>query len=343
MTSPLVSVCIANFNGEGVLPDCIDSVLEQQGDIAVEILVHDDASTDSSIELLASRYPRDRHPEIRLLESDQNVGFCVSNNRLVENARGKYILLLNNDAALAPDALSTLLRAAEQQSPPGILTLPQIDWESGQLVDRGCLLDPFYNPIPNLDPRRKDVAYVIGACLWAPKRLWNEVGGFPEWFESIGEDLQLCCRARLQGNTVQVTTSSHYRHHQGISFGGNKIRESRLSTTFRRRRLSERNKTYALILCTPLSRIWFILPTHLTLLAAEGAALTLVKRDLTVWKEIYGNVFSSVYRNHCRLMEERKHIQQARTATATEYARSFLWLPRKLQMLFRHGLPRLTR
>ena len=36
---------------------------------------------------------------------------------------------------------------------------------------------------------------VIGACLWIPQGLWTELGGFPEWFESIAEDMYLCCRA----------------------------------------------------------------------------------------------------------------------------------------------------
>ncbi len=44
--APLVSVCIANFNGMGVIDDCLRSVLEQEGHIPLEILVQDDASSD---------------------------------------------------------------------------------------------------------------------------------------------------------------------------------------------------------------------------------------------------------------------------------------------------------
>ncbi len=54
---PVCSVCIANFNGETLLEACLDSVIEQQGGIAFEILVHDDASTDGSLDLLRTRYP----------------------------------------------------------------------------------------------------------------------------------------------------------------------------------------------------------------------------------------------------------------------------------------------
>ena len=251
---PVCSVCIANYNGEQVLKDCIESVLAQEGGVPFEIIIHDDASTDDSCAWIKSEYPSDRFPQITLLESKDNVGFCVSNNRMVAEAQGEYILLLNNDAALAPDAISTLLAAAKAQPKQGILTLPQIDWQTDTLVDRGCLLDPFYNPVPNLDPTRTDVAMAIGACLWLPRNLWLALGGFPEWFESIAEDLMLCCQARLWGYPVQVAAKSYFRHRQGASFGGNRVDDNRLLTTYRRRRLSERNKTYVMIMCTPALR-----------------------------------------------------------------------------------------
>ena len=144
--APACSVCIANYNGAHMLAECLDSVLAQQTDASIEIIVHDDASTDGSVAFL-----RERYPQVEVLASDENVGFCIGNNRMVAHARGEYVLLLNNDAALFTDALATLLAAASAQPAAGILTLPQYDWESGEIVDRGCLLDPFYNPVPNLD------------------------------------------------------------------------------------------------------------------------------------------------------------------------------------------------
>ena len=91
-------------------------------------------------------------------------------------------------------------------------------------------------------PGRREVAMVIGACLFLPRSLWADLGGFPEWLESIGEDLYLCCVARLRGRSVKVTGASGYRHRQGASFGGNRATAQGLQTTFRRRYLSERNK-----------------------------------------------------------------------------------------------------
>jgi len=331
---PVCSVCIANYNGINLLTDCLESVLAQQGGLSIEIIVHDDASTDASVALL-----REKYPQVELLVSTQNMGFCISNNRMVAHARGKYILLLNNDAALSPDALQTLTRETGQQQRQGILTLPQYDWESGTLVDRGCMLDPFYNPVPNTELKRHDVAMVIGACLWIPRKLWIELGGFPEWFESVAEDLYLCCRARLAGHSVQVTQASYYRHRQGLSFGGNRAGEGGLATTYRRRRLSERNKTSAMLVCTPTAAVWPLLALHMVGLALEGLFVTVAKRDLRPWREIYGSAIRSTFTAMSNLRALRQNVQLQRQVTSCGYLRGFVLLPQKLRMLKRHGIP----
>lgn len=334
---PVVSVCIANYNGEHLLVDCIDSVLAQDGDAAIEIIVHDDASSDASVRLL-----REHYPQVELLASDHNVGFCIANNRMVEVARGQYILLLNNDAALFRDAIATLLAQASAQQSEGILTLPQYDWQDGALVDRGCLLDPFYNPVPNLDAERNHVAYVIGACLWIPRELWHDLGGFPEWMESIAEDMYLCCHARLRGLSVRVTRTSGYRHRQGTSFGGNRVHSQRLRPTWRRRRLSERNKTLVLTMCTPAPLIYGLLPLHCALLAVEGILLTLLSTDSRILREVYAPAALSPIRYRKRLSGMRRDMQGSRTVSRMDYCRGFRLLPYKLILLLRHGLPRFS-
>jgi GT2 family glycosyltransferase len=331
---PRCSICIANYNGEQLLVDCLDSVFGQQCDVNFEVIVHDDASTDGSVALL-----RDRYPQVELLASEENVGFCISNNRMVEHARGEFVLLLNNDAALFPDALATLLTAANAQTSHGILTLPQYDWTTEVLVDRGCLLDPFYNPVPNLDPARSDVAMTIGACVFLRRSLWHELGGFPEWMESIGEDIYLCCMARLRGIHVHALDTSGYRHRQGSSFGGNRVHAGRMNTTYRRRRLSERNRTFALVIFTPTPVAWLLLGIHLAVLALEGTAIGLLRWDRKLFSEVYLSAFTSLYREQARLRELRAGIQCSRIATVRNFLSCFTPVPRKIVMLLRHGLP----
>ncbi|MHB9022006.1 MAG: glycosyltransferase family 2 protein [Halothiobacillus sp.] len=337
----LVSVCIANYNGEAVLIDCIESVLAQRGEIPTEIIIHDDASTDASLELIKTQYPATQYPHIRVIESAENVGFCISNNRMVEVAQGEYILLLNNDAALAPDALKTFFYAAEKQIPKGVLGLPQFDWETGKLVDQGYFLDPFYNPVPNFDTTVQDVAMIIGACFWIPRTLWQELGGFPAWFESIAEDTYLCCRARLAGYPVQVVQGSHFRHRQGASFGGNGVRENKLITTYRRRRLSEINKTYVMLLCSPPFRLALTLPLHILLMTVEGGVISIINRDFSPWRIIYAPLLTDVWKFRMEILAGRLSVQSTRVASACEFSRAFRFVPRKIIMLIKHGFPRI--
>jgi len=334
-TTPTFSVCIANYNGEAMLHDCIQSILNQSGDHTTEIIVHDDASTDASLRVLA------QFEQVIVIESAENVGFCVANNRMAERARGDYVLLLNNDAALLPDALSALRETIGSTAVTGIATLPQCDWVTGKLVDRGCLLDLFYNPIPNMDSSRADVAMVIGACLLMRREDWVILGGFPVWFESIAEDLYLCCLARLRGWPIRVAARSGYRHRQGASFSGERESPQSPTSTFRRRRLSERNKTYSMIICTPTVLIWPLLLLHLLLLLAEGFLLACLRAKPRIFSEIYWGALYSCIGNVSRLRGLRKRVQQSRTTTAREYFRPFRVFPFKLRLLFARGLPRI--
>jgi GT2 family glycosyltransferase len=331
---PVISVCIANYNGIAVIDDCIQSVLGQRGAFLTEILVHDDASTDGSAD-----YVRANYPSVKLIPSECNVGFCIANNRMSAAASGQYLLLLNNDAALYPDALQTLVAEANRIGMPAILTLPQYDAKSGEIVDRGCLLDPFFNPVPNLNPKRTDVAMVIGACLWIPKSLWDELEGFPEWFESIAEDMYLCCRARLAGYPVQVLTISGYRHWQGKSFGGNKIEGGRMVTTYRRRALSERNKTFVMLVTLSPMLLILILPMHVIALFLEATFLTISKLSTTPCSEIYAPLLPELFRNQAKLRNLRRAIRWRQTLGNSNFIVPFHWIPWKVQMLLKHGIP----
>jgi GT2 family glycosyltransferase len=335
MSAPLlVSVCIANYNGMDVIDDCIRSVQAQLGDIAVEILVHDDVSTDASVSHIQEHYP-----QAKLIISESNVGFCIANNRMAALAQGQYLLLLNNDAALYPDALQELLAEANNIGKPAILTLPQYDATTGVMVDRGCLLDPFFNPVPNLDPKRVEVAMVIGACLWVPKDLWKELEGFPEWFGSIAEDMYLCCRARLAGYAVRALSVSGYRHWQGKSFGGGKAAAGRLQTTIRRRALSERNKTFVMILSNPIFLLTALLPLHLVVLNLEGLVLSVLTQNWQVWRQVYAPLLKDIWCNRGALKQLRQSVQTMRRAPLLDWLGAFVMYPRKVALLIKYKMP----
>ncbi len=180
---------------------------------------------------------------------------------------------------------------------------------------------------------------VIGACLFLSRTLWSQLGGFPEWLESIGEDLYLCCQARLRGFPVQVAAHSGYRHRQGASFGGNRVSGGQLQTTYRRRVLSERNKTYTLIVMTPGLFVWPLLALHLAALTIEGVVLSLLKRERTIWNKIYWPSITAPFRAWGLLSKQRRHEQTLRSVGLAQYLRTTRIYLRKLSLLWRHGAP----
>jgi GT2 family glycosyltransferase len=332
--NPVCSVCIANYNGIDVIEAAVKSVLAQDCDFLVEIIIHDDASTDGSVD-----YIREKFPEVNLITTDDNVGFCISNNRMAAQAKGKYILLLNNDAALFPNALRSLHDHAIKQDRAGILGLPQYDVITGNLIDFGNRLDLFLNTIPNLNSNKYEVGIVIGACLWLPRWLWTELGGFLEYFHSLGEDIYLCCLARLRGYEVKTIQSSGFWHRVGSSLGGGKIVKNKLSTSKRRRSLSERNKSYVIILTYPPLLFYVIFPLHILLLIFEGVALSAVKKDPSLWRSIYWQCLKSQWCNRHLLYRMRQRIQSRRRISTLKFLAPFVFVHQKLRMLIKHGLP----
>ncbi len=336
MNPPVCSVCIANYNGIEVIGPCLESVLNQEGNIPIEIIVHDDASSDGSME-----YIQDHFPDVMIIPSEENVGFCVSNNRMVDKAKGEYILLLNNDAVLHSDALKTLYEYAEQLSRPSILGLPQYDMLTGDLRDMGLFLDPFLNPIPNKDPKKTDVGMVIGACMWMPRNLWHELGGFPEWFEYLAEDTYLCCIARLMGYSVIVIPRSGYDHWVGRSLGGAQVHNNKLITTYRSRFHSEKNKMFVLFICYPLPLLLIVFPLDIVLLTVEGIVLSIFKNDFYPLKYIYLEAIGQLWYRKTQLLRYRRHVQKNRSISLKVFVKPFVGYPYKLWLLLRHGVPEL--
>lgn len=335
-TQPLISVCIANFNGEELLDECLASVYAQELAEPVEILVHDDASTDGSVALL-----HECHPRVDVVTSNENVGYCVSNNRLAQRARGEYLLLLNNDATLRPGALKALLRAARAARAMDVFTLAQYDWLSGALVDRGVRLDFLYTPIPNHAACCTRLAYVQGACLCIRRDAWNRLGGFPAWMGSNAEDVYLCLLARLHGGDIRVAEGSGYDHRQGTSFGGNRLTGGRLQTSYRRRYLSERNRACALLVCTPTWLAWPWLAVVLAVLVVEGLVVGLITLDAKIWTRIYLPAVLGVLRLLPTTCRARRQAQAGRGMGLCKYVQLFDCVPQKLRMLVKHGLPKL--
>ena len=109
----MISVIIPVYNVEDYLYVCINSVLKQSYD-NFEIICINDASTDSSLEIL--EYFAQKDSRVKIIKNESNMGPGYSRNNGLDVAQGKYIAFLDGDDWLAPDALEILVNKAEQDN-----------------------------------------------------------------------------------------------------------------------------------------------------------------------------------------------------------------------------------
>lgn len=216
--APQVSVVIVSFNTRDLLRKCIECLKREAGGVFHETIVVDNASCDGSADMIASQFP-----DVRLIRSETNLGFASANNRGFAIARGSYIVLLNSDAFLGPDALPLSVRHMEKNLTVGL--------GGGRLVGR----DGFWQPAARMFPSplneflmmsglaanyprsrllgRADrtwadpseaaaVDWVPGAYSIVRKDILDQVGYFDERFFLYYEEVDLCRRITAAGYEI---------------------------------------------------------------------------------------------------------------------------------------------
>ena len=110
-----LSVVIVSLNTRDVLRECLETLAIASAGLAVQTIVVDNGSTDGSQQMLQADFPA-----VLLLQSAENLGFGRANNLAFEHARGRYIVLLNSDAFLSPDALRLSIHHMDAQPDAGL-------------------------------------------------------------------------------------------------------------------------------------------------------------------------------------------------------------------------------
>jgi N-acetylglucosaminyl-diphospho-decaprenol L-rhamnosyltransferase len=98
-----ISIIVVNLNTCDLLHACLASVYADGSPLRKEVIVIDNGSTDGSVEMVTREFP-----DVRLVKNTTNEGFARPNNVGMQMAMGRYLFLLNSDAALQPGALGKL-------------------------------------------------------------------------------------------------------------------------------------------------------------------------------------------------------------------------------------------
>ncbi|MEA2397615.1 MAG: hypothetical protein QOK25_1171, partial [Thermoleophilaceae bacterium] len=120
----LISYCVVNTNGRELLLRCLDAIdRTHPPELRREVLVLDNASDDGSAEAVRARDGDD----LRLIELDRRTGKAENDSTLLRAARGRYALLLNEDAELQPGATAALVDALERDPRAGAAAAQLLD------------------------------------------------------------------------------------------------------------------------------------------------------------------------------------------------------------------------
>lgn len=201
--SPLFSVIILNWNGRHLIEECLGSVLSQDFR-DFEAIVVDNGSTDGSVEYLEERWGGD----VRIVALPTNRGFAGGNNAGIRVARGRYVVLLNNDTAVDPDWLAALSRAIWRHPDAGMFTPKILNYFRRDEIDNtGHVIYPDGLARGRHRLEKDDGRFdEEGEALWPSgcagvykKAMLDEIGLLDETFFAYGEDVDLGLRARWAG------------------------------------------------------------------------------------------------------------------------------------------------
>lgn len=231
-----VAIIILSYNVAPLLRQCLASLSAATAELAAEVIVVDNRSTDASVPMVRREFPG-----VRVIESPYNGGFSFGNNLALAEIGGRpvpprYVLLLNPDTVVPPGAIRRMLDYMDGAIDVGA-SGPRLVLPSGAL-DLACRrgfpspMVSFYHMVglSRLFPRSRrfaryrmtflpedsvaEVDSVVGACMLVRSEILQQVGLLDEEYFMYGEDLDWAYRIKRAGWRVVYNGSVTVVHHK---------------------------------------------------------------------------------------------------------------------------------
>jgi hypothetical protein len=219
----LFSIIILNWNGRHLLEECLDSV-SSQSFRDFEAIVVDNGSADGSVDWLKDRWG----DAVSTVALPSNLGFAGGNNAGIRVARGRYVILLNNDTAVDPGWLAALADAVRRHPDVGMFTPKILNYYRRDEIDNtGHLIYPDgmargRHRLEKDDGRFDEEGEVLspsGCAGCYERRMLDEIGLLDDGFFAYGEDVDLGLRARWAGWTCTYVPSAVVYHKYSATSG----------------------------------------------------------------------------------------------------------------------------
>ncbi|MEN6330121.1 MAG: glycosyltransferase family 2 protein [Methanobacterium sp.] len=201
---PEFSVIILNYKNADLTAKCVDYLMKASDEAKIDIeTIIVDNSAKQTARMLEKLLPE----KVKIIPNQENLGFSKANNQGISVSRGKYVLLLNNDAFVNNDVLRTGIRFLDENPDCGIWA-PRLEGEDGtyQMTSarlpslKGLIIeyllfrsyDRYADSESWEEPRKVDA--VIGAFMLIPRRVIETIGMLDEDFFFTVEDIDYCFR-----------------------------------------------------------------------------------------------------------------------------------------------------
>ena len=223
---PAASIVVLTCNQLPVTRLCVESLFRHTRDF--ELILVDNGSTDGTVAYLQEL--ASRHPNVRLILNRRNLGFPAGCNQGMAAARGRYVVLLNNDTVVSEGWLEGLIAAA-QADMVGIVgprtnriigpqMVPSVSYDPDSLQG----FDAFVRAWREEHGRVLPVHRVIGFCMLIRREVLDRIGGLdPAFGTGNFEDDDYCIRAQLAGFRVAVADGVFIHHFGSVTFREQRI------------------------------------------------------------------------------------------------------------------------
>lgn len=227
-----LSIIIVNLNTKDLTVGCIRSIEKFAKDLPFEVLLTDNGSNDGSVE--AFKKIKDEpywRNKFTLILNDNNTGYAKANNQGIRRAKGKYILLLNNDTVVHPNALQNLVKFADKTPDAGVIGSKLLNIDD--TLQMSCYHFPtianaikeyWFNQkglFEKFAPNTKKpvtVDSVVGAAFLITPEAKKRVGILDERYFAYFEDIDYCRQTWKQGLKVYYLPDSVITHYHGATF-----------------------------------------------------------------------------------------------------------------------------
>lgn len=208
-----ISIIVVAHNVKDLVDECLHHVKESSDTLSKEVIYVDNGSTDKTVELIKEKYPT-----TQIIKSQTNLGFIGANNLGYDQAKGKYILLLNSDAFLGKETLKNLTSFMECSPNCGVIGSQAVDgkgqflpsarnfptpWRLFMMKTGLAGTFPFLKGVNVAGPSPSapiECDWVTGCCLLVRKQAADSFNFFlrPELF-MYNDDNDLCLRVKEKG------------------------------------------------------------------------------------------------------------------------------------------------